>query len=85
MAKQRFYFDTGVTPGSGSPIYGKQVWKDGTKQIPFTCEDVPDNARFWFACDADNLPESETPGVVVRKILDSGTGGLLSKFAYFRT
>jgi hypothetical protein len=82
--KRTFYFNTGVVPESDSKLYGRQVWKGGVKQIPFTCEDVPDGAEFLFACDNDHLSESKIPGVTVHKILDSGPGGLLSKYAYFR-
>ena len=85
MAKKTFYFNTGVRPESGSPLYGRQVWKNGTKQIPFICENVPDNAIFWFACDSKDLPESSSKGVIVRAIVDHGPGGLLSQFAYFKT
>jgi len=85
MQRKTFYFNTGVKPESGSPLFGRQVWKGGTKQIPFTCDNVPDDATFWFACDDRTLPESEMPGVIVREIIDSGAGGILSKFAYFKT
>ena len=79
-----YYFNTGVRHGNGYALYGRQVWRGGTKQIPFTCDDVPCNAVFWFACDNANLPESKILGVVVREITDRGQGGLMSKFAYFR-
>lgn len=83
--RKTFYFNTGVRPGVNNMLFGRQIWKDGTKQIPFTCDNIPDNAVFWFACDHDDLRESEMPGVIVRRILDNEAGGLLSKFAYFKT
>lgn len=82
--KKTYYFNTGVKPESGSKLFGCQVWKGGTKQIPFICEDVPDNATFLFACDNENLPEAKESNVVVKRILDNKPGGLVSNFAYFR-
>ena len=82
--EKTFYFNTGVRPESGSGLFGQQVWKDGTKQIPFVCDGVPDNARFLFACDNENLPETKIPGIIVVKIINTGPGGILSKFAYFK-
>lgn len=81
MAKRTFFFNTGVRPYNNPHLYGKQVWRNGTKQIPFTCENVPENAHFQFACDNPNLPESKY--MLVREILDSGPKGILSKYAYF--
>jgi len=82
---QTFYFDTGVRPyGHSNPpmiLSEGQVWKDGTKQIPFDCEDVPSGALFMFACPKADLPESKYPFVIVREIHNSTLG---SKFAYFR-
>ena len=83
--EKTFYFNTGVRPESGSGLFGRQIWKDGVKQIPFTCKDVSDNAVFMFACNNKDLPESKPDSVIVRKILDSGPEGLLSKYAYFQT
>jgi hypothetical protein len=37
-----------------------------------------------FACDRDDLPESKQENIIVREILDSGPGGMLSKYAYFK-
>ena len=86
MEQHTFYFNTGVRPESGSPLFGRQVWRGGTKQIPFTCDNVPGSATFLFACDNPSLPESKIPGVIVREITDSEKpGGLISKFAYFRS
>lgn len=85
MAQEKtttFFFNTGVKPESGSKLFGKQIWKNGTKQIPFTCKNVPDNAIFVFACSDNKLPEAKY--MIVREILDSGTDGILSKYAYFR-
>lgn len=84
-----FYFDTGVKPYcencfglNGKPIglYGRQVWRGGTKQIPFDY-DAPLNATFLFACDNPDLGESKLENVIVREIFNSD---LLSKYAYFR-
>lgn len=81
-----FYFNTGVTPQSGAGLFGCQVWRGGTKQIPFECEGVPSDAVFLFACDFDNLPEAKEKNVIVSKIVNAeAKGGLLSKYAYFRT
>lgn len=77
-----FYFNTGVKPyGHVPPVtlgHG-QVWRGGTKQIPFDCDGVPKGAIFEFACDNPGLRESEY--LLVREIHNSA---LLSKFAYFR-
>ena len=81
---ETFYFNTGVRPESGSPLFGRQIWKDGTKQIPFTCDNVPDNSIFLFACDSENHHRLKSPCIIVRRIIDNGPKGLLSKFAYFR-
>jgi len=87
---QTFYFNTGVKPGipanemhrkDALPVaLGKgQVWRNGTKQIPFDCEDVPTNAKFQLACDNPALPGYEN--YIVREIHNST---LLSKYAYFK-
>lgn len=80
-----FYFNTGVTPfGHSNPpmtLSEGQVWRGGTKQIPFDCDDVPENASFMFACDNPELRESKYEGVIVREIHNST---LCSKYAYFR-
>lgn len=55
-----------------------QVWLNGTKQIPFSCEDVPDNVSFLFAC---NSKETSSSNVVVRELHDTT---LVSKYAHFR-
>ncbi len=81
--KRTFYFNTGVTPANNPNLWGRQVWKGGTKQIPFTCEDVPENAIFKFACSNPNLPESKSENFLVRKILDCGEDGMMSEYAYF--
>ena len=80
-----FYFNTGVTPfGHSNPpmtLGAGEVWRGGTKQIPFDCKDVPDNASFMFACDNPSLRESTYENVIVREIFNST---LCSKFAYFK-
>lgn len=77
---QTFKFNTGVHIRSGAPLCEGQYWDgNGVKQIPFSCEDVPEGATFKFACNDGNLyPDS---GYIVREIKDST---LLSKFAYFQ-
>jgi hypothetical protein len=74
-----FYFNTGVRPYIHNPpvkVGPGQIIKGGTLQIPFDCEDVPENAFFKFGCDDPNI----RGGYLVRPILNST---LLSKFAYF--
>lgn len=76
-----FYFNTGVNQygfNSGKLSRG-QIWRNGTKQIPFDCADVPERAVFLFACDNPDLKKGQE-GFIVREILNSA---LLSKFAYF--
>ena len=75
-----FYFNTGVRPYIHVPtvkLSEGQVLRGGTVQIPFDCEDVPENAEFKFGCDDPNI----RGGYLVRPILNSA---LLSKFAYFQ-
>lgn len=63
---QTFYFNTGVKAeiptnkrhrpdAKPVPLCDGQVWRNGTKQIPFDCENVPEGATFSFACDNPNL------------------------------
>ena len=81
--KKTFYFNTGVRPWNRSKLFGEQIWKDGTIQIPFTCENVPNGAKFLFACNIHDCWELRLKSIIVRRILDYGHNGLLSKFAYF--
>lgn len=77
-----FYFDTGVRPyihNTPVPIMPGNVVRGGTLQIPFDCENVPDKARFIFACDAENA--SLDKDVIHREIKNTN---MVSKFAYFR-
>ena len=77
------YFDTGVTPHGHKPpitLYKDQVWRNGTKQIPFDV-DAPENATLMFACDNPDLPESKIPNVIVREMFNTS---MLSRFAYLR-
>ena len=84
-----FYFNTGVKRGvpvnerhreNAKPVALGccQVWRNGTKQIPFCCEDTPVDAVFLHACDR---PDCESSDVIVREIHNSS---LLSKYAHFR-
>lgn len=86
---QTFYFNTGVKPIDASwrphhsgtreiPLSKGQVWRNGTKQIIFQCENVPEGATFKFACDIPDLPEAKN--MIVREIVSEG---MLSKYAYF--
>ena len=77
---KQFFFDTGVKPQVSPHLFEDEVWLRGTKQIPFYCEDVPDDSIFMFACDNPNLPESLSKNVIVRKIHQSSMTG----YAYFR-
>ena len=84
-----FYFNTGVRriipngkySDSAKPagLSAGQIWRNGTKQIPFDCEDVPDNATFMFAC---NNPEPSSKGVIVKELNNTT---LMSKYAHFRS
>lgn len=80
------YFDTGVGyPGSHTnpplALYGRQVVRGGSVQIPFECE-VPSNAIFKFA---SNDPEADKSGKLYRtEIADREVpGGLTSRYAFF--
>ena len=75
------YFDTGVKPWSGSPLYGNQVWRNGTKQIPFDVEDVPDNAVLMWIAPVPDMKEAEYPNVIVRKIFNTS---IVNEYAYFK-
>lgn len=78
---ETFYFNTGVNPYLYPPIakFG-QVNRGGTVQIPFDCENVPENSTFLFACDDENASADEN--TICREIHNSG---LISKYAFFRT
>lgn len=87
---RQFFFDTGVkfknhdglcNQANTNGLFRNQVWREGTKQIPFSCEDVPDGSTFMLTCDNPDLPQSKLDFVIVREIHNSG---LLSKYAYFR-
>lgn len=83
---REFWFNTGVrvfahdkpVPCSGEFEF---VGEHGVKQIKFFCENVPQNARFMYACDNPDNVSARTPGVIVRPIVK---GGLASKYAYFK-
>lgn len=73
-----FYFNTGVKYFDYPYLCAGEVERGGTKQIPFDCADVPDNATFQFACDNPNLyPDS---GYIVREMSNTS---MCSKYAYF--
>lgn len=73
-----FYFNTGVKPENRNGLCPGQVWRGGTMQMPFDCEDVPDNASFQFACD--HTPPGDEH-LLRREIHNTA---LLSKYAFFR-
>ena len=76
-----FYFDTGVRVYAHTPpvpvMPGNVVSSNGVLQIPFDCDDVPENASFRFACD-HTLPGTEH--LLKREIYNSN---LVSKYAFF--
>lgn len=75
-----FQFNTGVKY-SDYPFLSKgQTVSGDAKVIPFNCEDVPQNAKFEFACDDPNLYEGS--GYIVREMFNTS---MLSKYAYFTT
>lgn len=76
----RFYFNTGVTPDNNPHLWDDQVWRNGTKQVPFEA-DAPADAQLMFLCDKPDLPEAEIPGVIVREVFNTS---MISKYAYFR-
>jgi hypothetical protein len=87
MKLNKFYFNTGVRPTlrEGSEIisiklFRDQVWKGGTKQIPFECE-APEGSVLMFCCDIPDLPESKIDGVIVCEIFNSS---IISKYAYMK-
>ena len=78
---KRFYFNTGVRFSDYPYLYGNQVNRGGTKQIPLDVDDsVPDNAGLLFCCNDPDLPESKMDNVIVASIHNSD---IESKFAYF--
>ncbi|HLO91600.1 MAG TPA: hypothetical protein VK172_10595 [Lentimicrobium sp.] len=88
MAIKRFYFNTGVRPETVfNPPFPYEYHRNkgnvirGTLLIPFDCDNVPDNASFYMACDNPELPEAKNPNIIVREIVG---GNMVSKYAYFR-
>jgi hypothetical protein len=75
-----FYFDTGVTPHNNPHLWADQVWRKGTKHIPFTA-DAPEDATLLFLSNNPDLPEKDYPGIIVREVSNTSIG---SKYAYFR-
>ncbi len=81
-----FYFNTGVKFSDYPYLYGSQVCRNGTKQIPFVVENpfadkLPDNAELLFCCDYPNLEEGKRPDVLVVPIHSED---IHSQYAYFR-
>ena len=74
-----FFFDTGVRPSSGSTdLYKDQVWRNGTKQIPFDA-DAPKGSLVMFLCNDPNLISGKAPNVIVCEVSNTS---LSSKYAY---
>lgn len=75
-----FYFNTGVSRMNNSYLAEGDIWSPNMiRQIPFICENVPDNATFAFACDHEAIKGKD--GFLVVPIIG---GNLLSKFAWFK-
>ena len=71
----KMWFNTGVTPSSGSPLYGSQVWKDGVKQIPYWLEHAP--PKGCVLQGLSNYPNDNTIAIEIVK------GDVHSKYAMF--
>lgn len=83
---REFRFNTGVKVYNFDPPVKcfseyQIVGNNGCKIILFYCNDVPEDAYFMFACDNPKLFEKEVDNVIVQEIV---SGGLSSKYAYFR-
>lgn len=79
-AMRTMYFNTGCTPNNSPNLYKDQVWRNGTKQIPFDV-DAPETARLLFLCDDPNAPETKIPGVIVREVFNTS---MSSRYAYLK-
>lgn len=79
LPMKTFYFNTGVKPENrqGVGLCPGQIWR-GTLQIPFDCDDVPDNAVFQFASD-QTAPGDEH---LIRREMHNTT--MVSKYAFFQ-
>ena len=75
-----FYFNTGVLPQNTNGLTKGQVWRDGTKQIPFDC-DAPENAELMYLCNNPKLDIIKCPNVIVREVFNTS---MVSKYAYFK-
>lgn len=81
-----FYFNTGVRPANiHNPEFPYEYHKkagnkiiNGVLQIPFDCENVPDNAVFQYACDND-IPGDEH--LLKREMFNTS---IVSKYAFFK-
>ena len=79
---KKYWFNTGVKPyGHNPPIkLGEhQEWRNGTMQIAFYCEGVPEGAIFNSASDNKDLYKDNSVMVTVPIL----KGGLESKYAHF--
>ena len=73
-----FYFNTGIEYHPQRPLAEKAIWRGGTMQFPFDCEDVPNDAVFKFLSD-ETAPGDEY--LLRREIHNTG---MLSKYAFFK-
>lgn len=78
MSLNRFYFDTGVRPPS--PLHADQVWRNGTKQIPFDCE-APIGSELVCCVGTPDVKILESPFLKSFPIFNTS---LLASYAYFR-
>ena len=74
-----FYFNTGVKYSDYPYILDGQVYKGGTKQIPFDCE-APETAKLLYLCDNPNLESSKNENIGVYPVFNTT---MCSKYAYF--
>jgi hypothetical protein len=76
-----FYFDTGVHPENTNGLHGAQVWRNGTKQIPFEC-DAPEGSALVCMCNNPDMPMyRNAPGVKVFPVRNTD---MASRYAYMR-
>jgi hypothetical protein len=85
---QTYYFNTGVEPHKviNFPYdYHKEKGNviRGTLLIPFDCEDVPENARFLFATDVEDMNVLNlNPDITIKREIHNSN--MVSKYVYFQ-
>lgn len=79
----KLHFNTGVKPWNSSKLGEHEEWINGTKQVAFYVEDVPEGGHFEFACPKETFEQvkKDHPCHEYRKIIG---GGLISDYAFFR-